>query len=155
LELAAAGAAGAAGQSGAAESRAAAPEGATGQLPSRIVLLTGIARSERVRQALEKGEVAAGTGALPLKVTVTHLDYPDHHRWQPRDLERLRRVYTREADAGSCVVLTTEKDAVRLEAFATALADLPVYVLPVRMQLLPDSERSFDDMIDRYVKSEG
>jgi len=53
------------------------------------------------------------------------------------------------------MILTTEKDAVRLEAHAAALADLPVYVLPVRMAILKDSEREFDGVVERYVKSGG
>jgi len=126
--------------------------GASGEGPLRVVLLTGIARSLRVRQALESGVVAAGTGAFLPKVEVTHLDYPDHHRWQPRDLERLRRVYAREAAAGPCLMLTTEKDAVRLEAYVDALADLPLYVLPQRMEPLPDSKQAFDALIREYVQ---
>jgi len=126
-----------------------------GEAPSRIVLLTGIARSVRLKRALESGEVGAGTGALGPNVALTHLDYPDHHRWQPRDLERLRRVFAQQAAVGSCMILTTEKDAVRLEAHAAALADLPVYVLPVRMAILKDSEREFDGVVERYVKSGG
>ncbi|MBI1192271.1 MAG: tetraacyldisaccharide 4'-kinase [Bacteroidetes bacterium] len=120
--------------------------------PLRLVLLTGIARSGRVKQALESGAVAADTGALPPIVSVTHLSYPDHHIWQSRDLERLRRVYAREAAAGPCIILTTEKDAVRLDAHASALADLPVYVLPVRMQIPFGAEAAFDAMLLRYVE---
>jgi tetraacyldisaccharide 4'-kinase len=124
----------------------------SGEGPLRVLLLTGIARSLRVRQALESGAVASGTGTLRPKLLLRHLDYPDHHRWQPRDLERLRRVYAREAASGPCLILTTEKDAVRLEAHADALADLPLYVLPQRMALLPDSRAPFDALIRGYVQ---
>jgi len=49
-------------------------------------------------------------------------------------------------------MLTTEKDAVRLEAYVDALADLPLYVLPQRMEPLPESKQAFDALIREYVQ---
>lgn len=41
-----------------------------------------------------------------------HFDFPDHHRYGRRDLERIRGAADR---TGSAWILTTEKDAVKLE----------------------------------------
>ena len=63
-----------------------------------------------------------------LGAAVTPLRFPDHHPYSSRDLEA---VFAR---AGSRVVLTTDKDAVRLPA---CRGPVPVWVLSVEMELDP------------------
>jgi len=73
----------------------------------RVLLVAGVARPEGVRRTV------AGLGAE----VVAERIFPDHHRFSAGDLEEVRRA----ADAGRCeLVVTTEKDAVRLDARAAA-----------------------------------
>lgn len=60
----------------------------------------------------------------------THLIYPDHH---PYDASDLMAIAQRMAAVGATVALTTEKDAVRLEALAPPFA---VVAVGVRLSLV-------------------
>ena len=72
-----------------------------GPLPSRPLLLTGVARPERV----------ARTAAAAGLECVDHLRFPDHHSYPQRSLSTIAAACTRHrCDA----VLTTSKDAVKL-----------------------------------------
>ncbi len=145
-----------------------------------ILLVTGIARPERLRGWLEAragsgafgeqpaagagnpedfaggeagrpGEAGAGGGTLRPEFLIKHLAFPDHHPWRPADLERIRLAYRNMIKGGRTVIFTTEKDAVRLEAFSADLEDLPIFVQPVRMAMLPDSADAFDGLLFGYV----
>jgi tetraacyldisaccharide-1-P 4'-kinase len=56
------------------------------------------------------------------------LPFPDHHRYGRRDLESIRRAADR---TGSGWILTTEKDAVKLEGRTT----LPVVTLRLDVEV--------------------
>ena len=81
----------------------------------RAFLVTGVARPQRVRRALDRlGVQVAGERR-----------FPDHHRFRPRELAACER----EARAASaCGPVTTEKDRVRIPA---ARCSLPVFSLAV------------------------
>jgi tetraacyldisaccharide 4'-kinase len=70
---------------------------------SRVFVVTGIARPERfTADILSVGWDISGT-----------MEFRDHHRFTARDV---RRIAAEAKAAGSMIVLTTEKDAVRLGA---------------------------------------
>ena len=82
--------------------------------PGPLLLVTGIARPERVRRA------AAAAG-----VTVSdHLAFADHHDYPPRSVRLIARAAER---AGAAGVLTTAKDRVKL----AGKLSLPLWELPV------------------------
>ena len=67
--------------------------------------------------------VRAQTGAEP-----ELLAFPDHHEYAPADLERVRRA------AAGRPVAVTEKDAVKLGAYAATLPDVRVLTLAVELE---------------------
>lgn len=82
------------------------------------VLVTGIARPERVKNSAE----SAGIRVL------SHLQFRDHHRYNQQDVQQVLNKFERtDAD----MVLTTEKDAVKLEAFSSLEKSLHVLTLQV------------------------
>jgi tetraacyldisaccharide 4'-kinase len=87
------------------------------------VLLTGIAQPGPLREHLQ----AAGYQVA------NEFIFPDHHAFTPADLAAVRAQWRTEQ-----VIFTTEKDATRLLAptLAAALAELPIYTIPVRVALL-------------------
>ena len=117
------------------------------------MLLTGIARPLRVLGSLKGSGAGAGGAVVSTEAEIKHLIFPDHHAWQARDLDRIRSAYQDLSSTGDTVIFTTEKDAVRLEGLADVLADLPIFVLPVRMVMLPDSQPQFDRMLKEFVKN--
>jgi tetraacyldisaccharide 4'-kinase len=86
----------------------------------RVVLVSGVARNERV-----------ATTAQRLSLTIAqHLAFPDHHRYPTSSLARIRRA----AERHRAPVLTTAKDAMKL------LGRLPgVEVLRLEIEAEPEA----------------
>ncbi|MBL0129696.1 MAG: tetraacyldisaccharide 4'-kinase [Chitinophagaceae bacterium] len=51
------------------------------------------------------------------------------------------------------IILTTEKDAVRLVKFNNEIAELPVYVIPVRHSFLFQEGERFDNRVSDFIKN--
>ncbi len=98
----------------------------------------GIARPEQFFAGLE----AAG---LHLAARVA---FPDHHRYTPRDLERL--IAAARA-AGATAIITTEKDLVRLGMLATTFSQsLPLKTARLRIEI-EDQAAAIDWLVNRMA----
>ena len=81
-----------------------------------------------------------------------YLSFPDHHNFSERDIELILKKFG-ETDIKQKIIITTEKDAVRL----MDMPDLPeifkegLYYLPVRVKFLNEKEKMFDIKILKYV----
>jgi tetraacyldisaccharide 4'-kinase len=73
---------------------------------SKVLAVAGIAHPTRFAEALKN----AGWQVADV------LSFPDHHRYASRDLDQIEKA---RAAAGADAVFTTDKDAVRFEAFAS------------------------------------
>ena len=90
---------------------------------SRVFVVTGIARPERfAADILSVGWDISGS-----------IEFRDHHRFTARDV---RRIAAEAKATGSMIVLTTEKDAVRLAAPAD-LGDLLIASVPLIVGVEP------------------
>jgi tetraacyldisaccharide 4'-kinase len=78
------------------------------------------------------------------------LAYSDHHIFSIDDLKAIIRRFTGIA-ATDKLILTTEKDAVRLIKFREELEGLPFYVLPITPRFLFDEEAGFRDLIIKFI----
>ncbi|MCY1517174.1 Tetraacyldisaccharide 4'-kinase [compost metagenome] len=85
---------------------------------------------------------------------VIRIAYPDHHRFTRTDLEALNRAY-HQHPAKEKIIITTEKDSKRLldDNFRDLLLNLPIFYLPIEMELAPKDKFTFDKMILDYVAS--
>ena len=107
---------------------------------SRVFVVTGIARPDRfVADILSVGWEISGM-----------IEFRDHHPFTARDI---RRIATEAEAAGSALVLTTEKDAVRLAA--CDLGDVPIASVPLVVGVEPAEafQRWLVDRIDRHPQS--
>jgi len=84
---------------------------------------------------------------------VKHIQFPDHHQFNIQDIANIRA----ELDAiegGNKIVVTTEKDAMRLKG--SDLQDiantLPLYVLPIEVDF-KDKTQEFNETIINYVRT--
>ncbi len=111
-------------------------DGPAGELAGPLLLFSGIARPDSFEQSLrEMGGRIAG-----------HLKFSDHHYYRPSDLEQIERA----AEDGSLVV-TTEKDAVRLPAAWEPRIRL--LVLAMELSLEPPSDRErFKTLIEEKIR---
>jgi tetraacyldisaccharide 4'-kinase len=108
---------------------------------SSILLLTGIANPEPMKKTLQEY-----TGNL-----VT-LSFPDHHEYTQSDLDTVQKKYTKP-DHGKNIIITTEKDAVKLKQLKKVDPVLKenMFYLPVEVKFLDNGQKEFDKKIIEYV----
>jgi tetraacyldisaccharide 4'-kinase len=94
---------------------------------------------------------------IPLKeylLAKTHAyyqqDYSDHHIFSIDDLNEIREKFD-AIEAKDKMILTTEKDAVRLLKFTEQLATLPMYVLPIRHFFLFGEQQQFNELVTDFI----
>jgi tetraacyldisaccharide 4'-kinase len=100
-------------------------------VPKRPVVFCGIARPQNFVLQLRAANIEPSAQAF----------YRDHHLYTEKDVRELIELKQR-SEAGGFV--TTEKDAVNLEPYLSALA--PLTVVPVRMELV-DAANALDTML--------
>jgi tetraacyldisaccharide 4'-kinase len=95
----------------------------------------------------------------PLKdFLVSHFDsydmlrYADHHIFHSEDLAEIQKHFNKLQDTNK-IILTTEKDAVRLLKFEDQLKDFPVYVLPIEHHFLFNESAAFDTLIRDFISN--
>lgn len=105
-----------------------------------VLLVTGISNPRPLKQYIEERSA-----------TYLQLTYRDHHIFSIEDFKDIVREFEK-LPAENRVIVTTEKDAVRLEKFNTEIAQLPLYVLPVAPRFLFDEQASFDRLIVQFIE---
>ena len=78
--------------------------------------------------------------------------YADHHIFTMEDLAEIKKHYDKLKQSGK-IILTTEKDAMRLEKFRQELLDYPIYVIPIRHRFLFDEGEAFHQRLIEFVES--
>ncbi|MHB1276899.1 MAG: tetraacyldisaccharide 4'-kinase [Bacteroidia bacterium] len=71
------------------------------------------------------------------------LCYPDHHRYTNRDITLLLKKWQA---AGKPMVITTEKDWMRLMEFRSLLQEVPLFYFPIEVRV-PDEEKEFESLL--------
>lgn len=80
----------------------------------------------------------------------SQLDYADHHIFSIDDLHEIQQNFNKIA-ARDKLILTTEKDAVRLLKFQPQLSALPLYVIPIHHYFLFNEGVFFNEVIAAFV----
>ncbi|MGV8091836.1 MAG: tetraacyldisaccharide 4'-kinase [Mangrovibacterium sp.] len=106
------------------------------------ILLSGIANPDQFRDYL-----ASKTNLLDEMI------FGDHHRYSGKDLKLIEQKYEHYKDKAP-FILTTEKDAIRLEEETglSPVAQSRLYYIPVKIKFLESEGKSFDKKIVSYVK---
>ena len=109
---------------------------------ANVLLLTGIASPRQLEEDL-----------TPLVKHITTLTYPDHHNYRHKDIGRINETFSQMPSPK--VIITTEKDAVRL-ATAEGLSDearRSIYAIPISIRFMQkEQEDKFNDFIIGYVR---
>jgi tetraacyldisaccharide 4'-kinase len=104
-----------------------------------VLLVTGIANPAPLKRWLDERSRS-----------YYELAYSDHHIYSIDDLKAIIRRFE-SITASDKLILTTEKDAVRLIKFRQELKDWPFYVLPITPCFLFDEEAGFRDLIIKFI----
>ena len=80
------------------------------------------------------------------------LEYEDHHFFTNQDVSNMVRTY-QEMESAKKLIITTEKDAVRLEKHHAFLREnkLPIFVLPVEVYFHFGESPQFDQLMKDFL----
>jgi tetraacyldisaccharide 4'-kinase len=103
-----------------------------------VLLVTGIANPVPLVKHLKKS------------YQVTHINFGDHHNFTTKEIQEIHQKFDTFASDNK-IIVTTEKDLMRLKQFSTAwgLNRYPWYVQPIQMEI--QNENEFEKLIDQYV----
>lgn len=107
------------------------------------ILLTGIAHPKPLAAFLEQKYHIA-----------KHYTFPDHYTYRQKDIQD---IYNQHFDniGEPCVLITTEKDWMRLQSehIRNIVSLLPVFVIPVEVEFLTDTQRdTFNQIVKDHVR---
>jgi tetraacyldisaccharide 4'-kinase len=107
-----------------------------------VFLLTGIANPKPMVQYISQSTT-----------NIIHHNYPDHHPFSLKNMVKLAGEFS-ACKSQKKVIITTEKDAQRLgvHELLPAVAQLPVWVLPIGIKFLNNGQQEFDQIIINYVR---
>ena len=110
---------------------------------TNALLITAIANTDYLTDYLDER-----TGTLHT------LEFEDHHYFSNYDMGQLKRIYE-NMEGKNKIILTTEKDAVRMELHREFLLEtrLPIYVLPLRVAFHFDEGPEFEQLVKDYFLS--
>jgi tetraacyldisaccharide 4'-kinase len=106
---------------------------------SEVLLVTGIAHPAPLKKMLEESTSF-----------YKWLSFPDHHIFSPDDWQEIHTAF-RALTGSDRFILTTEKDAVRLEKFMRPGEDLPLFVIPVRHRFLFGGDAELERSVLSYI----
>ena len=107
----------------------------------QVLLLTGIASPRQMLEDLK-----------PHVAKIHPMVFGDHHAFKRKDIQKINEAFANLQ--GPKLVITTEKDAVRLTD-VVGLSDevrKNLYALPIRISFMQEGEKSFKDSIIGYVR---
>lgn len=106
-----------------------------------FLFFTGIANTKPLHDFFEERQMS------------THyMEFGDHHNFTKDDIKKLEINFNNIANPNK-IIVTTEKDYMRLKdpALKALLQNLPIYYLPIEVELHEPGKRIFDKMILDYV----
>ena len=106
-----------------------------------VLLLTGIASHKQMEHDLK-----------PMTKDITNLSFGDHHSFKGKDIDRINDAF--ESMPEPRIIITTEKDAVRLRETEGLYEKVKsnMYELPIKVSFMLDQQDNFNEKIISYVR---
>ncbi|MBK9733555.1 MAG: tetraacyldisaccharide 4'-kinase [Saprospiraceae bacterium] len=106
-----------------------------------VVLLSAIANTDYLLEYL-----------YPLVKEIHEIEFEDHHNFDRYDIERIIKVFQNITNKRK-IILTTEKDAMRLEIHSEILQknNIPLYILPAKVKFHFNEGAVFDGTIRKFL----
>jgi tetraacyldisaccharide 4'-kinase len=80
------------------------------------------------------------------------MHYNDHHIFSIEDWKDIRQRFER-MEAEKKIILTTEKDAMRLLKFSNEIDGMPFYVIPIEHAFLFNAETEFENEVTSFIEN--
>lgn len=103
------------------------------------MLVTGIANPQPLKNFLLN---SAGS--------CYQMSFYDHHVYSIDDLKEIVKKFE-SISYEVKIILTTEKDAVRLIKFENVVRDLPLYVIPIEHEFLFEEGERFNELVKMFI----
>ncbi len=104
-----------------------------------VLLITGIANPKPMKEFINK-----------YVKSYDMMRYQDHHIFSSTDLKDIKQNFEKLKSSNK-IIITTEKDGVRLKKFDEALSNLPIYILPIKQCFLFDEGPVFNTLINSFI----
>lgn len=108
---------------------------------TEVLLVTGIANPKPLKNFLEERQR-----------TYYMMHYNDHHIFSIDDWRDIRARFDK-METPKKLVLTTEKDAMRLLKFSAEIDGMPFYVMPIEHKFLFDEEPNFLKRVTGFIEN--
>lgn len=108
---------------------------------TEVLLVTGIANPRPLKKYLEERVE-----------TYYMMSYNDHHIFSMLDWKDIQKRF-QSMQAEKKIILTTEKDAMRLLKFRSEMNGMPFYVLPIEHKFLFNQENEFNDIVIQFIQN--
>ncbi len=108
---------------------------------TEVLLVTGIANPKPLKKYLETHVH-----------TYNMMSYSDHHIFTIAELDDIKSRFL-NMQSEKKIILTTEKDAMRLMKFENELKHLPFYVIPIEHKILFDEANKFNDIVITFIEN--
>ena len=105
-----------------------------------VLLVCGIANPDPLKEALNS-----------YVSSYEILSFRDHHIFNTDDLKDIQTQFSK-INTKKKIILTTEKDGVRLAKFEKELEHLPIYVFPMAHKFLFGQQLEFDTQVNEFVE---
>lgn len=108
-------------------------------LKGPVLLVCGIANPRPLKEYLNQQVT-----------TYDMLRFPDHHIFDTDDLKEILKQFDKIRSEGG-MILTTEKDGVRLKKFEAELNNIPIYELPVQHEFLQEGAELLIKQVQHFM----
>lgn len=108
---------------------------------TEVLLVTGIANPRPLKNYLEERIE-----------TYYMMPYNDHHIFSMLDWKDIKKRFE-NISAEKKIILTTEKDSMRLLKFRQEMDGMPFYVLPIEHKFLFNQENEFNEQVIEFIQN--
>lgn len=110
-------------------------------METEVILCTGIANVQSLLEYVS-----------PRVKNLINVEYPDHHFFEAGEIYDLKARYDAML-SDKKIVLTTEKDVMRLELHRSLILELqiPLFVLPIEVAFLFEGANHFDNTVKEFL----
>lgn len=106
-----------------------------------VLLVCGIANPKKITEVLSEC-----VSSFQIQ------QYKDHYNFDKDDMNQILKLFS-EIKNREKIILTTEKDAVRLLKFRNEISNMPVYVLPMEHEFLFHEAGIFKNQVIQFIDS--
>lgn len=108
-----------------------------------VLLITGIANPKPFKEHIKEN----------ISKNIVELEYSDHYNFKESDFKKIKQKFD-NINSDKKIIITTEKDAMRLQKFSNIADDLldSFFYIPIRVKFLNNRTDNFNQQIIDYVR---